>query len=63
MTVKIQMKILTSKFYQTKFTEQLFRDYEVKPELDRYEKEGIDDEEQEIIDAEARRQAERAMDL
>ena len=63
MTVKIQMKILTSKFYHSIFTEQLFRDYEVKPELDRYEKEGIDDEEQEIIDAEARRQAERAMDL
>ena len=41
--VKILTKILTSKFYHSIFTEQLFRDYEVKPELDRYENEGIDD--------------------
>lgn len=56
------MKILISK-YCSILTKQIFRDYVPKPELDRYENEGIDDEEQEIIDAEARRQAEREMDL
>ena len=55
------MKILISKLHPI-FIRQLFRDYLPKPELDRYENEGIDDEEQEIIDAETRRQAERAMD-
>jgi hypothetical protein len=34
---------------------QLFRDYEARPELDRYEVDGIDDEEQAILDIEARR--------
>jgi hypothetical protein len=37
---------------------QLFRDYEARPELDRYEMDGIDDEEQAILDIETRRQAE-----
>jgi hypothetical protein len=32
-----------------------FRDYRENPELDRYEEDGIDDEEQNIINAEARR--------
>jgi hypothetical protein len=42
---------------------QLFRDYEARPELDRYENDGIDDDsEQAIIDQETRRQAELAME-
>ena len=44
-------------------TKQIFRDYEAKGDLDRYEEDGIDDEEQEIIDAEGRRQAERIIDM
>jgi hypothetical protein len=43
--------------------EHIFRDYGNKPELDRYENDGIDDEEQEMIDAETRRQAEKAIEM
>lgn len=53
---KTKVKTLT-KTSKSKFTDlvQLFRDYEARPELDRYEVDGIDDEEQAILDIEARR--------
>lgn len=57
--MKTLTKTLRSKFYDYK---QLFRDYEARPELDRYENDGIDDSEQEMIDIETRRQAELAME-
>ncbi len=41
MKVKILTKTLRSKFIYLK---QLFRDYEARPELDRYENDGIDDD-------------------
>ena len=45
---KTQTKTLRSKLINLK---QLFRDYEARPELDRYENDGIDDDsEQAIID-------------
>lgn len=48
MKVKTLTKILRSKLINLK---QLFRDYEARPELDRYENDGIDDDsEQAIID-------------
>jgi tRNA(Ile)-lysidine synthase TilS/MesJ len=62
---KVMVKTLT-KISKSKFPamiEHIFRDYENKPELDRYENDGIDDEEQEIIDAETRRQAEKAIEM
>ncbi len=39
------------------------KDYEARPELDRYDESGIDDNEQQMIDAEARRLAERQNDM
>ena len=39
------------------------KDYEARPELDRYDESGIDDNEQQMIDAEARRLAERENDM
>jgi hypothetical protein len=60
MKVKTLTKTLRSKLINFK---QLFRDYEARPELDRYENDGIDDDsEQAIIDQETRRQAELAME-
>ena len=48
MKVKTSTKTLRSKLINFK---QLFRDYEARPELDRYENDGIDDDsEQAIID-------------
>jgi len=58
---KTLTKISKSKF--PAMIEHIFRDYENKPELDRYENDGIDDEEQEMIDAETRRQAEKAIEM
>lgn len=57
---KIWTKILISKCQS--ILKQIFRDYAHRPELDQYEGEGIDDEEQEMINAEDRRHAERAID-
>ena len=62
-TARISTKISKSKFLYILLTKQIFRDYEAKGDLDRYEEDGIDDEEQEIIDAEGRRQAERIIDM
>jgi len=39
------------------------KDYEKRPELDRYDDSGIDDEEQNMINAEARKQAERENEM
>lgn len=37
----------------------MYRDYERKDELDRYEADGIDDDDQEELDYDGRREAER----
>ena len=65
--VRISLRTWNSK-WQTQllnagFKQFLIRDYEAKPELDKYESEGLDDEgDHDEIDYQARRELERKMD-
>lgn len=61
---KMKMVRIFTRTWSSKFAlvSWCFRDYEKKDELDRYEQDGIDDEDQEELDFQARRNAERELD-